>query len=527
VAPIDRNSQLLCTLISNVQSQSLTFSEDIASIIYSNCTSCHRSGGIAPFALESYNDVVTNSALIPFYISNGIMPPWPPDTSYQHYAGERVLTQQEIDDITDWINGGMLEGDTAMTPDPPIFVVGSSIGVPDIKLQIPTYTSKAISSDEYVCFSIPINIPSTKFIKAIEVIPGNKAIVHHALAYYDEAGTVQTDTTDGCLGVNGASLMTGFTPGAGPTIFPSTGNMNMGMTIMPNSNLVLQIHYPEGSGGQLDSTYVNIFFYPDSVTNIREVSAGPILSNWLLAIPANTTQTFNAQYPQGAGTLPSSFSLLTVFPHMHLLGQSIEAYAVSAANDTLNFSRINNWDFEWQGFYNFKKVLVLNAGDKLYAKAVYDNTTANPNNPNNPPQLVIAGESTTDEMFLVYFHYLPYEPGDELLNLDSLLSLPLGIAHDPKKDDVAQVLTAYPNPFSDGTTFQYYLNADAEVTLQIIDVLGRTINTVSLKQTRGLQTYHWKGDDTGGNQVKNGLYYFHLKIGGALVSKRTVISRLN
>ena len=516
----------LCSIFSPAMAQNPTFSEDIANIIYNNCTSCHRSGGIAPFALTSYNEVVFQSSQIPFYIQAGIMPPWPPDTSYQHYAGERLLTQQEIDDIVTWVGNGTPEGDPGLAPDPPVFIEGSAIGTPDLKLQIPVYTSKATGFDEYVCFSIPINISTTKYIRAIEVIPGNRSIVHHALAYLDETGTIQTDTS-GCLGLNGASLMTGFTPGAGPTIFPSTGSMNMGMTVSPGSNLVLQIHYPDGSGGFKDSTYVNLFFYPDSVTNVREVSAGAILSNWTLVIPADTIISFDAQYPPGVGTLPSSFSLLTVFPHMHLVGKSIEAYAVSATNDTLPFVRINNWDFEWQGFYNFKKVMVLNAGTKLYGHAVYDNTTANPNNPNTPPQLVTAGESTTDEMFLVYFHYLLYQPGDELLNLDSLLSIQLNIEQTNVTENKYVNLRSYPNPFKNSTTLEYYLAAESEVSLSIIDILGRTVKTVSFGQVKGLQTYTWNGNDLNGLQVKNGIYYFLLDVNGAVSSVKAVIMRMN
>ncbi len=513
---------LLCFVFTSAVAQNPIFSEDIANIIYNNCTSCHRSGGIAPFPLESYSDVVLQSSIIPFYIQSGIMPPWPPDTSYQHYAGERLLSQQEIDDIVDWIGNGTPEGDPLLAPDPPVFVDGSEIGTPDLKLQIPVYTSKALGFDEYVCFSIPINISETKFIKAIEVIPGNRSIVHHALAYLDETGTTQTDTS-GCLGINDASLMTGFTPGAGPTVFPSMGSMNMGMTVSPGSNLVLQLHYPNGSAGLKDSTYVNFFFYPDSITNVREVSAGAILSNWALVIPADTITTFDAQYPTGAGTLPGSFSVLTVFPHMHLLGKSIEAYAVSATNDTMPLARINNWDFEWQGFYNFKKVMVLNAGTKLYGQATYDNTSANPNNPNNPPQLVVAGGSTTDEMFLVYFHYLLYQAGDELLNLDSLLSVPLDIKNPKVSENNSVNLRAYPNPFDNNTTLEYYTSERSEVSLSIIDMLGRTIKEISFGLTNGLQTYTWKGDDRNGRQVMNGVYYFLLEVNGDVSAVKAVV----
>ena len=517
---------ILCSMFTNTLGQNPTFSEDVASIFYSNCSSCHRSGGIAPFPLTSYDEVVLQSGQIPFYIQAGIMPPWPPDTSYQHYAGERLLSEQEINDIVTWISNGTPEGDTSLAPEPPTFVNGSEIGTPNLKLQIPIYTSKATGFDEYVCFSIPINISSTKYIKAIEVIPGNRAIVHHALAYLDETGTIQTDTS-GCLGLNGASLMTGFTPGAGPTIFPSTGSMNMGMTVTPGSNLVLQIHYPNGSGGQQDSTYVNLFFYPDSITNVREVSAGAILSNWNLNIPADSIISFDAQYPPGIGTLPASFSLLTVFPHMHLVGKSIEAYAVSATNDTIPFVRINNWDFEWQGFYNFKKVKVLNAGTKLYGKAVYDNTSANPNNPNSPPQLVVAGESTTDEMFLVYFHYLLYQTGDELLNLDSLLSIPLSSQKALSETGGDLRLRCYPNPFENSITLEYYLPENSEVNITIIDLLGRKVVGVSIEQGRGLRSYTWDGNDNKGHRLMNGVYYFLLEVNGKSSTLKGVLLRAN
>lgn len=470
---------LLTCLSSNIFSQTITWSEQIATILYDNCVTCHRSGGIAPFSLITYNDAFNNRFGVESAAKAQRMPPWPPDTTFQRYSHERILSQQEIDNITSWVNNGAAQGDTALAPDVPVFPTGSILQNPDFVLKIPVYASKASTTDEYKCFFLPTGLTQSKYVKAIEVVPGNRAIVHHALVYLDTTGIIPSDSFCN-VGQTGAKLLAGFTPGSEPSIFPNGNEVKMGMKMAANSVIVLQMHYPVGTAGQIDSTSVNFFFYPDSVTNVREINVNPILQNWALFIQADSIKTYSASYPPLI-TLPYDISVIGVFPHMHLLGQYIVAYSVTSTNDTIPLIQINKWDFAWQGFYAFKKIIKLPAGSKIYGKAKYDNTANNLNNPNSPPKLVIAGEATTDEMFLVYFQYLSYQQGDENLDLDSLLTMPNGYQSPMViTESNAAKVNCYPIPVNESVTC--VINSKIKYqNLEVIiyDITGREIKRLT------------------------------------------------
>jgi len=135
-----------------------------------------------------------------------------------------------------------------------------------------------------------------------------------------------------------------------------------------------------------------------------------------LVVPPDTVMTFTSDY-----TLPFDISVLTVNPHMHLLGKSFLAYAVTQQGDTIPMIRINKWDFRWQYFYTYKKMLKIPRGARIHVEAVYDNTRKNPNNPFSPPRLVAEREGsmrTSDEMMQFIVTYLPYQPGDENISLE-------------------------------------------------------------------------------------------------------------
>ena len=121
--------------------QNPNYSEDIAPILYGKCLQCHHNGGIAPLALGTYASVVSNAGMIQHVTSTGEMPPWPPDTLFQHYAYENTLSMKEISTIMDWITNGSPLGDTSLLPPMPTFTNSSLLGTPDLELQIPTYTS--------------------------------------------------------------------------------------------------------------------------------------------------------------------------------------------------------------------------------------------------------------------------------------------------------------------------------------------------------------------------------------------------
>jgi|TARA_B110000902_G_scaffold174711_1_gene198358 hypothetical protein len=456
-------SLITCGL--NCIAQTPTYSEHIAPILFNSCTSCHHEGGLAPFSLMTYSEASSWGSEIVLSIIEGEMPPWPVDSTYQRYANERILNASEINTIVEWVNDSSPQGDPNLSPLTPVYTPGAILPNPDYTISLPAYTSNAVDEDEYICFSLETNFPIDKNIRAIEIIPGNPAIVHHALLFTDTA-LPSEEVTDDCMGVSG-NLVAGYTPGSAPTIFPNGGEIKMGVPLEAGSNMVMQMHYPEGSAGTIDSTKVNFFFYPDDTENIREVYTESLLENWSLYIPANTVKTFNTQYPSGNNGLNSDYSILSVFPHMHLIGKEITSYAVKPNNDTIPFERVLNWDFEWQGFYNFKNMLKIPAGSTLKAHAVYDNTSANPHNPNTPPQLVTAGEATTDEMFLVFFQYLDYVEGDENLDLENLINM-------GRKESVKFIeLSIFPNPTTE--FIQLNLPFIEETNFKIFNLLGEIV----------------------------------------------------
>ena len=501
--------------------QTPNWSEDIALILYDNCTVCHNDFGIAPFSLVTYQDAYQNTPFVLSEINSGYMPPWPPDTNYSRFSHERVLTQEEIDAIVAWVNTNMPEGDTSLAPPIPTYNTGGILGTPDLQLTIPVYTSKANGFDDYVCISLPAGILTDKIIRAIEVVPGNKKIVHHALVYLDTTASFQTDTSGFCGGPSFARLLGGYVPGATPIIFPDDGmGFRTGVSLPAGSNIVLAMHYPDGSAGQLDATSVNFFFYPTGTSNFREVYAEPVLQDWSFCIDPDTIQTIYDQFPP-SGSLGQDVSVISTMPHMHLLGKSIGAYAVTNANDTIPFINISNWDFDWQGFYFFKNAVKLPAGSVIYGYGEYDNTSNNPFNPNTPPITVCAGDATSDEMFIIYFHYLMYQQGDELINLDSLLTN-FTVDIPENNLDMDKALKSFPNPFCENSKLTYSISKSGHVKLTILDRTGRIIRTlVNKHQAKGNYSQSWDGKDDFG-KAGAGLYFYRLESNGLAKTNKLI-----
>jgi hypothetical protein len=400
---------MMCTPFFSL-AQNPNYSEDIAPIIYGKCLQCHYDGGIAPLSFETYANTVANAGMIEHVTSTGEMPPWPPDTTYQRFAYENIMSLEEIAKITDWINTGVSLGDTNLLPEMPTFPITSSLGPADLEIQIPNYSSTATSnSDDYVCISIPSGLLQNRQVKAIEVIPGNIQIVHHVLVAIDEFGSSSTTITPNCMAPIGDQVYT-YAPGSVALEFPSDSLNKFGIEIPANSNIALGLHYPEGSFGQLDSTKVKFYFYPQN-TAIRQIYTEYLINEGLppdppFTIPANQITQMSATY----GPIIDDMSLMSIYPHMHLLGKEMQCFAVTPTNDTINLIRINKWDFEWQGAYLYKKFLKIPAGSIIYASGSYDNTVSitNPN-----PSAVQSGLNTDDEMFVFIFQFLDYQPGDE------------------------------------------------------------------------------------------------------------------
>ncbi len=502
-----------------------TWSNDVAPIFYNKCAQCHHPGGISATSLTTFNEVSPMANAINTYITNDEMPPWPPNNNYQQYVHDRALSSTDKTTILNWIANGTLEGNSANTPPPPVFNNGALLGAGDLEVRIPTYTSKAqIGHDDYACFSIPSGLTANRVIKSVEIIPGNRQIVHHALIYLDPTGNELTDSIGGdCSSpaLQTTTLIAGYTPGATPMTLPAVAPLKLGIPITSGSNIYFAMHYPAGSFGEQDSTKVIFHFYPINETGIRQVYAAPIIENWNFTLPPNVVTTVNGSYPAGNAGLTNNVSILSVFPHMHLVGKDIKSFAITPATDTVKFIDIQKWDFHWQDFYFFKHMPYLPIGTTIKAVGHYDNTTSNINNPNNPPITVYPGLNTTDEMFLVYFHYMLHQAGDENYDMEALMTAEV---NNLLKDENANGVSIYPNPSSNEFSINFEGKKGDKYSVIIYDTQGKIVSTVADKliSENTHITATWDGNTFQGETAKKGVYFVSINLNGTFLSKRII-----
>ncbi|UPT65972.1 MAG: hypothetical protein M0D57_15920 [Sphingobacteriales bacterium JAD_PAG50586_3] len=424
-----------------------TFADHIAPIIHSNCTPCHRDDNIAPFKLITYKEVRNRASLIKAVTQTRYMPPWPADPTYSHFIGEKVLTDNEIKTIGFWVDQGMQPGDTTKVKPPTNFANPFTNRKPDLVIAMDKpYVIKGNNTDNFMVMKLPYKMAKDTFVQYIEYVPGNRKVIHHVnthlLSYEPGKKNTAHDKTMladqqtgmaaeihkriGLLNDDGSyPLMTpsvsNYLPGTEPYMYP---NGIGGYRFKATGALYLNdMHYGPTPIDASDSSYFNIYFSktpPERPTGefiIGTLSTGKRAEvTPQLIVPPNTVKEFKAEL-----VIEKDISLLTVIPHMHLIGKSFKAYALTPNGDTIKLVRINNWDFRWQYFYTFKKMVKIPAGSRIVAEGVYDNTIQNPNNPNNPPKEIRERDGsmrTTDEMFQLICVYVNYKPGDEDIPLE-------------------------------------------------------------------------------------------------------------
>ncbi len=463
-----------------------TWSEDIACIVYSHCSNCHNDTGIGPFNLMNYEDAYANRYSMEYDIANKIMPPWPPDQDYAPMAHANVLTDDEIALFQAWVAAGAPEGDPMQAPEPPVIETSEGITDPDLVLTTELFTVPSINSDLYKCFVIPTNWGEDKYISGIEVFPNNRNIVHHVLVYRNLTNDpIIDDQNDPEIGFEcGGSIEGGdndligeWVPGSRPWIMPD----GTGIKMQDGANIVMQVHYPDGSDGQQDFITLNIKF-SDS-PNPREVVQDQTLDhiadiqNGPLFILPYETKTFHEKY-----VLPEARTFLGVAPHAHLICTRMWSFAIKPDGDTVKMVNIPNWDFDWQGLYYYPEPIILPAGTELHGYARYENTADNPNNPNNPPSFVTLGEETEDEMMLFFYSYLYYESGDENIQMGGLSHPHYNNCNEQSVglNDLEREtkFNLYPNPIhADQLYLEINNSIQGEYDLEITDISGKRIWT--------------------------------------------------
>jgi Copper type II ascorbate-dependent monooxygenase, C-terminal domain len=431
---------------SNPIKENPTFSEDIAPIIFKNCSPCHRPGEAGPFSLLSYEDVKKKAKTIAAVTKARYMPPWPADPSYSHFIGERVLDDAQIQTIQNWVSTGAPAGDLAKAPPAPQFPQGSTLGKPDlvVKMREP-FKIPGDNKDRFMVIKIPYELPADQFVRAIEFVPGNRKLIHHMNGHIVQYEDKKKDPFQGPYVVNRESLKTLEESydaihllnddGSYPELTPSVANYLPG-GVSPagypdgiggwklnrrGAFLLRDIHYGPSPVDTEDQSYFNLFFTdkppqrPTMAMQLGTLGISEIIPP--LIIPPNEVKTFTTKT-----VIDEDISLLTINPHMHLLGKSFQAFAATPDGQTIPLIKIPKWDFRWQYFYTLPKMVKIPKGSTIAAIGVYDNTASNPNNPFSPPQTVIGTNNSmrvTDEMFQLIMTYMPYKAGDENISLDT------------------------------------------------------------------------------------------------------------
>lgn len=396
----------------------VTYTRDIAPILFAKCAECHRPGEVAPFSLVTYDDAAKRSDWIREVTQSRLMPPWKAEIDFGHFLGERRLTDKELALIEAWAAAGAPEGDADDLPPQPQFAEGWALGEPDVVAEAPTFfTMPADGPDIFQHWVIPLNLEEDQVMTGFEFRPGNPAVVHHAVLMLDTRGLArQKDaetpepgfTTSGSVGVPTGGLLGVWTPGMTPRFYPD----KIGMVIPKGADLVMQLHLHPSGKEEADQSKVGLHFADqDSAEAVeRTVSPSPlVVGTIMLDIPAGTDEHRVSSTVQ----VPADVSLISVLPHMHLIGKEMKIEARLPDGELLPLIWIKDWNFYWQDNYVYKEPVRLPAGSELTVISTYDNSAANPLNPSDPPRRVLFGNESTDEMCFGIFQMVADNPEDD------------------------------------------------------------------------------------------------------------------
>jgi len=417
----------------------LVFHKDIEPIVFNNCAQpCHHPGGAGPFSLVTYEDVRKRARQIAVVTGKRYMPPWLPEPEGPRFAGERRLSQDQIERLRLWAEQGAAEGDRSDAKPRTTPNEGWQLGKPDLVLALPKpYTLPPDGTDVFRNFVFPVPIAAARYVKAIEILPGKKNVVHHANLLIDrQQSSRRLDAQDPDVGFAGMDVVIEssqfepdshflfWKPGTPPCFEPP------GMTwrLDPGTDLVLNAHLqPSGKPESLQPE-LGIYFSNEP----------PRLFPMLLQLehdgaldipPGEKNFVVTDEY-----RLPADVDVLGVYPHAHYLGKIVEGWADLPDGSRQPLIRINHWDLNWQAVYRYESPVFLPRDSVIRMRFSYDNSPENVRNPNSPPKRVKAGNRSSDEMGHLWVQVLPKGgASDRIVLQEALMRSRLG---------------KYPNEFS-------------------------------------------------------------------------------
>lgn len=398
----------------------LSFTKDVAPLVFRQCAPCHRPGGSAPFNLLTYQDVRDRAPLVAASVEQRRMPPWLPEPGYGEFAGARRLSDHEVALIRRWVDEGAVEGDVADLPPPPQWNDEWALGTPNLIVSLPSYELPAGGRDVYRNLVAIIQVQETRYVRAVEIRPGDPRVVHHARMMIDTTSSSRAlDAQDAAPGFDGMDLEgnatnpEGFFVGWTPGKVPKPGAADMAWRLEPGTDLVLQLHLRPTGKPEAVSAQVGFHFAKRPPTRVPALI---MLGSFEIDIPpGNANYLVTDQYE-----VPVDVEVLSVYPHAHYLGKEMQGFATLPSGKTEWLIRIRDWDFNWQDDYRYVEPIALPAGTVLSMRYTYDNSSDNPQNPNSPPKRVVYGSRSSDEMADLIVQVLLRDPDDRKLLVQDL-----------------------------------------------------------------------------------------------------------
>lgn len=405
-----------------------TFAEDVAPILFKNCTSCHHVGGLGPFPLTEYDSAKAYLSEIRDMVSTGQMPPWHAEGPHDVFRNDRRLSDADKQTILRWIDAGAKAGDLRSLPPRPDYSAKWAMGTPDAIVKMPDdFVVPASGTIEYQYFEIPTNLTEDKWVTAIEIMPGAREVVHHVLVYakvppppgtpapvaaprpagapttpplfirnpayaISDSGPPRLDSLHPRPAQLGALIGT-TAPGTNVLEFPK----GTALRLRKGTVLTFQMHYTAHGHEMKDRTSVGFKFASEMPD--EEILAGAFI-NGAFTIPAGAKDV----------AVPSEITpsqpvrIWGLLPHTHLRGTRWQ-YKLQKPDGTSEIILdVPHYDFNWQTYYLFAKPLEIPAGAKILSMAWYDNSATNKSNP-DPTKDVKWGDQTWEEMQYTGFLY--------------------------------------------------------------------------------------------------------------------------
>jgi Flp pilus assembly protein TadD/mono/diheme cytochrome c family protein len=394
------------------QRSSVTFTQDVAPILFSACVNCHRPDGIAPFSLLTYDDVRRQATAIVSATRTGRMPPWKPEPGYGEFVDERRLTREQIATLARWVEQGAIEGDRSHLPVPPSWHGQWQLGTPDLILETAPYSLRASGDDIYRNFVLPTETSATRYIRAWEFLPGSGA-VHHATMQFDPTrssrGLDEQDPDGGYEGLVPHSAMSpdGYFLGWLPGLTSNVAPRGMSWALPGGADLIVMMHLKPTGRGETIQGRLGLYFS----------DTPPALHPTLIRM---TRQHMDIPPGESRYVVTDSFALdvdvdlYTIQPHAHLLASEIKSYATLPDGTRKWLIFIKQWDFNWQGVFRYARPQFLPAGTTIAFEFVYDNSADNRHNPHRPPRRVSYGQHTSDEMAELWLQVVTRRPEDRV-----------------------------------------------------------------------------------------------------------------